>query len=548
MGERMRDRIVAVKTAKGRFGVVRKVPTIASRMVCLTVCACVVLLAGFVAEMAQGQVMNPTPPLTPPPPGRSYDTDYPSGAPYSPGYPYGSSYDARYRDRTTGRFGASLTPDTSGVSPPSSRYSRPTPRGRTTPTPRGATPTPRGATPTAAVPGQGPASSRFPGQPPTVVRGAMPAAPAARAAAAKAPGGTASFTFKPAPDVAVLYTTPFQAKTAVGEECETRVSLSNPGKKEFQTIVTVLRFDPDAVEPVRLDEDPISPLLESPSESVVYTQAGILIYQAQLARPMKAEAADFFTIRWKTLAVSPHTEIGFGSWRGQRTALLGKSNETILGGPGNEGSLGMTLQVYSPDEIADGPPIGEELFAGRQRTTRGGVQLKLITNKKEIPANEDFYVGVWFDNPRLLEISKVTLKIRFDPRVLEVVDDDTNNWITIGINISDGDYHSDFPFDVHVENSVLNDLGAINYAVACTQRRSLPEQGYLARIRFRPKGLAASTPIEFVLEPDDDPMRTQVCYLGDDVLGSPDRNDDGVENLTVTIVEPRLPRLLTTEK
>jgi len=535
--------------------------------------ACVLLFVSAFTERVPGQYYpSPTPPLTPPPPGRSYGSGYgPSSSgygnygsgsyggygssyyqpgssysPYSPGSGTGT-YATRYRDSRTGRYGATPTPVTGTGSSAYGQYGR-TPRGAT-PTPRGykPTPTPRGATPTPGAPGEGPASTRGQVRPPTVLRGG-PATPAARAAAARGPLVTASFSFKPAPDVAVLYVTPLQAKLAVGEEFETRVSLSNPGKKEFQTVEVLLRFDPDVIEPIRLDEDAISPLLEGPSESVVYTQAGILAYQARLTQPSSAQAMDFFTIRWKTLAISTHAEINFTSWQSRRTALLDQAKDTILGGTGNEGSLGMTLQIYSPEALADGPPIGDELFAGPHPATRGGVRLRLITNRQKIPANEDFYVGVWFENPRLVDISKITMKLRYDPRVLEVVDDDANNWITSGVNIFDGEYHDSFPFDIHIENSASNDIGLISYAMACTQRRALPEQGYIARIRFRPKVLADSTRIGFVLRPDDDPMRTQVSYLGGDVLGAPDRDDDGVANLTVRIGEPQLPRLLATEK
>jgi len=563
MAESVWHRIYAIEAAKGRLGAMLRIIENARRMICFAGVVCVLVLAGYYAERAEGQTAYPgLVPPTPPPPGQSYGQGgaysgssyrggsyYPGGSPSSSGYPGGysgtGSYDARYRNPSTGRYGATPTPDTGNLSSQYGQYGR-TPRaGKTTPTPKGATPTPKGATP---APGQGPASTRNRGVTPVVIQGAMPAMPRPGAAVAKPAAGTASFSFKPAPDVAVLYITPLQAKIATDEEFETQVSLSNPGKKEFQTITVVLRFDPDILEPIRLDDDTVNPLFDKPSESVVYTQAGILIYEAKLAQPMTAQAADLFTIRWKTLAVSPHTDVGFAAWRGQRTALLNKSKTTVLGGAGNEGSLGMTLQTYSPAALADGPTIGDELFASQRPTTRGGVRLRLVANKEKIPANEDFYVGVWFENPRLLEISKVTLKIRFDPRILQVVDDDAKNWITTGINIFDGDYHDDFPFDVHVENSASNDIGLISYAVACTQRRSLPEHGYLVRIRFRPKALSASTPIEFALEPDDDPMRTQVSYLGESVLGSPERDDTGVDNLTVKIVEPQLPRLLATEK
>lgn len=362
------------------------------------------------------------------------------------------------------------------------------------------------------------------------------------------PSVTAQFVQKPLPDVACLYMTPLQIDVAVGNEFETQLALSNPGEKQFQTIDIALRFDPIVLEPVRLDDDPIVPLLEGESEALVYAEAGVLYYHAQLNKPVSAQAITFLTIRWKTLGISPHCEISHASWRGLRTALLTAEEKTILGGTTNEGFLGMTLQIYSPEERADGPPIGVDLYSGAKEAERGGVRLRLFANKEKIPASEDFYVGVWFENPLLVDISKVAFKIRFDPRVLEVVDDDTDNWITSGVNIFDGEYHGKFPFDIHVANTVENDVGVIHYAMACTQRRALPERGYIARIRFRPKALARTTHVAFEFGSEDDPTATQVRYMGGDVLGETDTLDDGTEDLALTIIKPEIPRVLTAEK
>ncbi|MCX8036597.1 MAG: cohesin domain-containing protein [Candidatus Sumerlaeia bacterium] len=476
-----------------------------------------------------------------------YSTGYGSG--YGTGYPnypggFGTgAVSTRTRNPRTGRYGTPSTGTDPGQTPAIAGRTSGRTSGRSLRTQP--SPTPAGGLPPSPTPATGPASTRDK-KPATVVPGAPPPV---RAAAPAAPAVSAAFSYRPPPDVAIVYLTPFQASIPVGDELETRLSLANPGKKEFQTIEIILQYNPMVLEPIRLDEADIAPLIEGQSESVVFIEAGILTYRARLAKPTTAQSADFFSIRWKSLAPVHASDISFGVWQMKRTTLSNKEGVNILGGTGNTGALGMSLQVYSPAELADGPPIGDELFAGPGKSpSRGGIQLRLTTNREEIPVNEDFYVGVWFENPRLLDVSKLALKIAFDPNVLEVVDDDANNWITTGVNIFDGDFHDQFPFDIHLENSVSNGSGRIVYAVSCLGRRVLAERGYVARIRFRPKTQAASTPIVFLFEPKDDPLRTQATYLGNDLLGSPERDDDGVENLTVRIVEPRLPRLLQTEK
>ena len=511
----------------------------------LVVCGCAALLLILATWPAAAQYPGyqypptQTPDYSGYPPGQNPSDygGYPGAYPGGTGYPgFGSTGNLRFRNPNTGTFSSSQYSPDSG-------YNSPTQGGRTARTPRGgrATPTPKGATP---APGQGPASTRAKGQQ-TVVTGGPPTAP--RASAAQPSASVATFTVKPLADVAIVYLSPFQAGVALGQAFETNVSLSNPAKKEFQAIEVTMGYDPTVLEPIRLDDEAIAPLLAATAQAVVYTDAGILVYRAKLSKPLDAQAADLFRIRWRTLAANPLTNIAFVSWGGHRTALLDKSNENILGGPTSAGSLSMTLEVFSPQERLDGPPIGNVLFASSQKASRGGAHLHLVANKKNIPLNEDFYVGVWFENPRMLDVSKVALKIRFDPNVLEVVDDDGNNWVTTGVNVFDGDYHDKFPFDIHVENSASNDSGLIHYVVACTQRRVLPDRGYIARVRFRPKA-TGTTRIEFELGPDDDPFRTQVTFLGNDILGSPERGDSGVENLTVTLGPPELPRLLVTEK
>jgi hypothetical protein len=476
----------------------------------------------------------------------------------------GSRSNTRYRNQNTGAYDQTQQGSQYGTRGRNSRGATGTPgpndrtgRGRNgRQTPRGATPTPSGALRPGQTPG---AASTRTGQPGQTIQGAE--RQTAAGGARQGGGVTASFQFKPAPDVAVLYMTPLQTNVPVGEEFETMVSLANPGAKKFDTIEVALRFDPLVVEPVRLDQEAVEPLLEGRSESAVFTEAGILTYRAQLAQPADSQAIDLFNVRWKTLGVSPHADISFTQARGYRTALISSEDKpdvigpgaeelaNILGGPGNRGMLGMSAQIYSPQELRDGPPIGDRLFADRDnRTSRGSVRLSLVTNRPTIPANDDFYVGVWFENPRLVDVSKLRFVVRFDPSALEVIDDDANNWIGDGVNIFDGDYHQDFPFDMHLANHVSNETGVITYAVATTQQRVLPERGFVARIRFRPKAIVRSTPVTFEFARDEDAQRTEVTWMGADVLGEPGVPGDGVKNLAVRITPPEYPKILAAER
>ena len=403
--------------------------------------------------------------------------------------------------------------------------------------------------PPGQTPGPGGPASQRPGQmgPGQTARGAARTPPPG-AAGAQGAGVTAVFQYRPNVDTAVLFMTPLEAQAPVNEEFETHVALANPGSKSFEKIQVTLRYDPMLLEPVRLDDEQVRPLLADDAKAVVYTESGILTYEAALDEASSARSVEVFTIRWKALAPAPFTKIDFTQARGQETALLDDEGKSILGGTASEGTLGMTVVVFSPEDREKGPPIGEAVYAENDDTSRGSVQLRLVTNAQRIPASEDFYVGVWFENPRFVDVSKIRFTIRFDPRVLEVVDDDTKNWIADGVNIFDGDYHEDFPFDIHVANTVVNETGRIDYAMSCTKRRVFPDRGYLARIRFRPRSTVNATRIAFEFTQDNQAGQTEVSYLGADVLGNPTVRGDGTENLVVQITRPRLPKALAEER
>jgi hypothetical protein len=74
-----------------------------------------------------------------------------------------------------------------------------------------------------------------------------------------------------------------------------------------------------------------------------------------------------------------------------------------------------------------------------QGTAEGGITLQLKSQRSTINVGDEFLVDIDYDNPKRAELDTVKLKLKFDPKVLQVVDYDDDNWITQGVNIHDGD-------------------------------------------------------------------------------------------------------------
>lgn len=84
------------------------------------------------------------------------------------------------------------------------------------------------------------------------------------------------------------------------------------------------------------------------------------------------------------------------------------------------------------------------------------------------------------------------------PTYLEVVDTDSGNWITTGINIWDNPYHSAFNWDFHGQNVANNSAGTISYGEGSFATTVLGN-GTFTQIHFLTKALVSNTQINYVV-------------------------------------------------
>ena len=109
--------------------------------------------------------------------------------------------------------------------------------------------------------------------------------------------------------------------------------------------------------------------------------------------------------------------------------------------------------------------------------------LRLIPSESQVQVGDQMDVFILLDNPDQVTFDAVALYLRYDPRVLKVIDSDNNNWITEGINIHDGDYQKDFNLEFCRANQVNPDQGEIVYSME-TFHEPISASGVFARIRF----------------------------------------------------------------
>ena len=148
-----------------------------------------------------------------------------------------------------------------------------------------------------------------------------------------------------------------------------------------------------------------------------------------------------------------------------------------------------------------------------------------------------FRVEAILDNRADSLMDGVDIYIRYDPDILEVVDADRDNWITRGVNILDGPYHQQFPFDYHIENQAFPGKGEIVYRAGIGNAEKLRgRMGVLAAIVFRAKAPAASASVTFRLPESRTDRGTRITYLNQNVLGSPDRPASGLRQTALRIL------------
>lgn len=382
----------------------------------------------------------------------------------------------------------------------------------------------------------------------TSVKGSTPTRSRTSAApkvSTKSSGYISSFTTKPNLDNTVLYFSPIEVRKRAGEEFVTAITLSNQASRKFDRLFIVLSYDPQYIEPVGIKDNWLRSLASKPPSAKVYYEEGVVIYEVELSRPINPDKRNLFFIKWRTLNPTTFTQIEF-SGVGDKFTKIALGENDILGEPTIEGdgvipaSVTITTPSGTEEEIM---PSSEEfsgyIYAGSFEIPdfTYGIHLFLMPEKEIVHLNEEFFVHIYLANNERVPADNLSLVIQYNPRILEVIDYDEENWITRGINIFDGLYHENFPFDYQIRNYVNPDKGLIYYRMGSSEPEIFTNSGTVATIKCKARMGNVTTALRFIMPDENTDNATRVTFMNYDVLGSPDDVRDGVTNCVIKISE-----------
>ncbi len=157
------------------------------------------------------------------------------------------------------------------------------------------------------------------------------------------------------------------------------------------------------------------------------------------------------------------------------------------------------------------------------------VYLSMTPSSQSISVGSEFTLDMALSNSVPEQLSALNVWLSFDPTYLEVVDSDSGNWITTGINVLDGPYQTNFNWDAHVQNIVDNTNGTISYGEASLYTNVFGS-GTFAQINFLAKSVVLNTPITYKVTGTygfDDTYVTDIS--ADNILG-------GVSGASVSVI------------
>jgi hypothetical protein len=315
----------------------------------------------------------------------------------------------------------------------------------------------------------------------------------------------------------------------VGEEFNTGVRLANPKSRGFTRMFLALEYDPDVLLPLEVNDLALQSAMETPAKAFVYESNGLMTYEVAFSGEMAVHNQTLLTVKWRALAPTRYSAIKFSSFD-ERDTMLFNLGENILGEPGilGDGTIGAMVRVLHPSPEDESEMLTEATITDYTGpVTIGGVKLTLRSVQQKVRVGEEFLVDLDFENTQQTLVDKIHVIIRFDPRVLQVVDYDQENWIARGVNIYDGPYHEEFPFDRHLKNMASNAKGEIEYHMGISESQFLADRGTVATIVFRAIRPAASTSISFFTPPRLHARGTRVTCMGINVLGDLNTEEDG---------------------
>ena len=343
-------------------------------------------------------------------------------------------------------------------------------------------------------------------QPKAEGQGATKDAPSHGVAGTSISGSSAPPSIRYPPDAlaAVLRFSPADVITHLGDVCEISAALDNPQRQPVESFQFAVEYDPLWLSFLNFEEDTGTHLISPGKDGLhISRQPGRLEVEGTFEKPVSDENIRIIKLRFATRETQGRTLLRLAPVSGGQAPAAMSQGENILlsDNAALRGVVGANVFIRPRKEKPDiedlllqaGPAdsASESKLKGwpiapSDAKTEAPVALRLqAPAKTTIPAGKDFWVDLVLYNDELAPIDSIGAAIQFDPKALQVIDEDQGNPITRGVNIWDGGFRVDYPFDVFRANQADNRTGIILYSMGRYQSSHPFPTGIFARIHFR---------------------------------------------------------------
>jgi len=200
----------------------------------------------------------------------------------------------------------------------------------------------------------------------------------------------------------------------------------------------------------------------------------------------------------------------------------------------SDGVVNLNLNIYETLEKARQKPIVKDVKGQSLESSEEDLyatQIILIPRQETIDVGDVVDVDVVLENPGAELIDSVSLLAAYNPRVFEAVDLDD---FSPGVNLSDEEYRSEFPFDFPMINHIDTEKGLIEYRKK-TMKKPVRAEGIFATFRLRAIRPTTKTTFRVFLNEKGEEPTTGVFYRFQDRLGDPGDPFDGVTTCSLSV-------------
>ena len=341
-----------------------------------------------------------------------------------------------------------------------------------------------------------------------------------------------------------VYFSPSHLHVKEGDRFGTKLVMYNHERAPVNGVNLWVQYDPDVLEPDWVDLGPLG--IDDPAGARVqrWPKRGHLQIRGDLPEARDESVSDLVVLHWRALAPALETHLEFRAPEGEAVEVLsGGSNLIQRTNLGNHSRVSMLVRVGTQQK----GEVGMRLISDVRDTMditqfdeNGRIRLAIVARESLVGTDQVSTADVVLINPDREMFDELRLRIRYDPRAIKMLDADADNYISQGLNIFDGDFHDDFPFDYHGVNEVNPVEGTIDYRMGSVTAPYPYPSGTVARLVYRMKRDAGRTRFLFeCADPFSSGRRcTDVTRGGLSLLGSDLEVAEQVLHGTEVVVQP----------